>query len=83
MNLSKAGRQVRVRTEKSRATKAKLRRCRCGLPCSPVFPLARPRPVLAGILGIGDETGSQERELMSKLKTRESQKLEVKGWERK
>lgn len=68
---------------KSGTIKAKLRSCQYGLPCSSILQLTGPRPALAGIVGVGDETDSQERLLMSKVKARDLQKSEVRGWERK
>lgn len=43
-------------------------------PCSSILQLIGPRPALAGTAGIGNEAGSQERHLMSKVKARDSQK---------
>lgn len=73
MNLSKAGRQIQGENRKKQSYQGKIKKMPMWSPLQPVFPLARPRPVLAGILGTVDEPGSQERHLMNKLKTRDSQ----------
>lgn len=73
----------RVRAEKEQNYQGKVKQRPVWCLLLPYSPAHWARPALAGIVVIGDKAGSQERHLISNLKAKDSQKLEVKGGERK